>query len=374
MLAEPQAPTRFTLDITFSGLCLLARRTTAKQLRVLLPHVDVHDHDGMPEHLAVIGAHKRYSRPDPFKDTGRFFEYILEGEGVLAFDPPLTQDPPEDPELALPPVVADLTTVARRRPPLAERARVRLDVDRGALCTECVLEEGTRWRFNRKEQKMATRLAWRIPNVTNKVEDSLGIRIVYTVTGKKPIDFVIRPIWELGSKGEKVYRAAFYLYHTPEDELPSHAGHPSQQAEQPGDRNEHFGEFFDLFVPEITADLPVRVPDPDDENDDDDTGNEDDEQQNVTALTTDITADSSDLGHLKELFRLDKVDKSVVAPERAFVGHHGRLFTCTLATAKDETEISLEDQDSDPVPPTTTATPMPGYSMDAQNNTAREDA
>lgn len=314
--AATATPQPFTLDITFSGLCLLVRQTTAKKLLILLPHA--HSEGGeMPEHLMVLGAHGRYRPAGPFQRKGQFREYVLT-DGDLAF---VNWTPVPSAELALPASVADLTTLAEERPPLPEHARLRWPIPAGHLCAECARDEGAVWRFAGSKRRMATRLAWRIPGVTATVGGQPGLRIRFTTVDGGEQEFVIRPAKEADpdNPGTEIYRAALYLYHTPADELPSHAGHPSEQAEEDGDENHHFGAYYGLFIPNLDEPLPVRVPE---EEEEDEQRDQELGRQASTAARTLSLAAASRLLH-------------------GYQGFHGRLYTCTLATSED-TETPAE--------------------------------
>jgi hypothetical protein len=315
--AAKSKPTHFTLDITFSGLCLLVRQTAAKKLLVLLPHVHAEGGE-MPEHLMVLGTHQRFTPTGPFERKGQFREFVLK-EGTLAFS---NWSSNGEAKLALPKEVVDLTGVAGGRPPIPAQARLRWAVGPGKVCTECANDHGGKWRFAGRTQRMTTRLAWRLENVTARVNGELGIRVRFTAAEGGEQDFVVRPVEEPDPDpeapiGATRWRAGLYLYHTPADELPSHDGHPQQQAEDDGDENTHFAAYYGLFDPNLDVPLPVRVPDEDEEEDEDEVREAPPESDDKLRLSP----------RLQEKFA-----KSATS---AYHGFHGRLFTCTLATSTD---------------------------------------
>jgi hypothetical protein len=314
------AAREFTLDITFSGLCLLVRQKKAKRLLVLLPDTRGHENDHkIPKHLAVLGAHERYEPEGPFEKKGRFFEYEL-GEGKLSFLPRLESgqalDLDFDPKTL---DLADLTAVASHRPPVAGEARLEMAIVNGTICPDCGLDSGATWLFDRRKNRMATRVSWRITGVTNATSDGrLGVIIRYHEhEGYR--DFVIRPVED----PHEGYRAAFYLYHAPESELPSKAGHPDvlkkEEVDEP-EFNHHFGAFYDLFRPKLKAALPERIPDEDDDEEDGGSGEAGD------ALASGLSALAAPAG----------------LRTGGYHGHHGRFYTCTAATALDTVTPALE--------------------------------
>lgn len=324
----------FTLDITLSGLCLLVRHPRARKLVVLLPPAHAHNGD-LPEHRAVLGAHSRYRPEGPFERKRRFFECAL-ADGALAFTGGLKSPHRIALNLAGAEVV-DLSEVDNR-PPDRCRARLSLEIDRGALCPDCVHDHGATWLFNFKKQRMATRVTWRIRGVRNTWDGLPGVCMESTSSTGARQRFVVRPVKDAAAPDG--YRAAFYLYHTPLTELPSHVGHPqgpeagktAQTSAEGGELNQHFGAYFHLFDPPLQAALPERVPDEEDE----DEGDEDEDAQNLAVADTIGRQDGSSLVPVARFLAPRRAPlplRSAVAA--AFAGYHGRLYTCTVATAEE---------------------------------------
>ncbi|HEX2077996.1 MAG TPA: hypothetical protein VHG08_09810 [Longimicrobium sp.] len=311
--AAQAAPTKFTLDITLSGLCMLVRKEKGedKQLLVLLPPVHA-GHGGMPEHRAVLGTHKRYFPSGPFEEKGRFREYVL-ADGDLVIDELVGGD---NLDLKLTPLkVADLTEVAERQAPIPGRARVTMPIKKGSRCVDCA-HDGAVWKFAGRKQLMATKLVWRIKGLENRTpEGELAIQIKFKPKGGMEGEpFVIRAVPD--SDVDDKMRAALYLYHTPEDELPSHPGHPDQQAEDEVDENVHFGAYYELFEPTLRVPLPSRADEEDEE--------EDDEEARA--------GDRSAAGAGEDL---KLRERAAASSGGGFHGYHGRLYTCTVSTWTD---------------------------------------
>lgn len=318
--------TKYIVDITFSGLCLLVRQTTPQRLLVLLPRVP-HEGGAMPEHLMVLGTHRRYRPIGPFERKDQFREYRLK-DGDLAFDGWM---PAGTADLKLPAEVVDLTEVADGRPPVPGQARLRWLIEAGEICDECVHDEGGRWRFAGKEQAMSTRIAWRIEGETDTPGNQLRFGFKFTAVEGGEQEFAIHPVPELDPDvaGEKVWRAALYLYHAPEEELPSHAGHPSQQGDE-DEENHHFAAYYSLFIPNLDFPLPVRVPDDADE----------DEEAEAGTQPGASGAQQSALGPQQATAAaLERAARLAASATSAYHGFHGRLYTCTVATSLDDVTV-----------------------------------
>lgn len=328
---QAQAET-FTLDITLSGLCLLARDTAANSLTVLLPHAPAHG--DMPEHLAVLGTHERYAPEGPFEQIGRFFEARL-GEGTLLIEA-VASDPIK---IGFDKTgIADLSEVAHERAPLPDKARVRMPIGYGSHVEDGLPASGATWYFDRKKQRMATRLTWRIEQVRNELAGDPGVCIRFVSPGAHGSSeaFIIRAREEDGPGNGK--RAAFYLYNSPAEELPSHPGHPQTPQVEP-DVNHHFGAYYDLFMPRLSVPLPERVPD-DDEDDEEEA--EDDEGQAQPGAPAQALAASAGqasakrfkpMQHIAERLSRSRMTRGSVKLFGGYLGFHGRLYTCTVAVA-----------------------------------------
>jgi hypothetical protein len=331
----------FTLDITFSGLCLLVRQTKGRdRLLVLLPPVPSEGGE-MPEHLMVLGTHRRFAHTGPFERKGEFREYVLK-DGALAFS---NWSSAASATLELPEEVVDLEDAADGRPPIPSQARLRWAIGPGQVCTECSNDDGGVWRFQGRKQRMATRLTWRICGVAAAGYGRRGIAIKFTAAEGGEQNFFIQAVEEpapRSSTRRKRWRAALYLYHTPADELPSHAGHPLQQAEEDVDENHHFAAYYGLFVPNLDVPLPVRVPDAEedeDEDEDDDEGEEEgaEEDEGEGEEEEEDCAERVEgvEGNEKLLLQGPARTRFLRSATSAYHGFHGRLFTCTLAASTD---------------------------------------
>ena len=180
--------------------------------------------------------------------------------------------------------------------------------------------------FNGTAGRMATRLTWRIQGVTSTTSDGKpGVVIRYPSPGGGHKEFVVRPT----ADPQETFRAAFYLYHAPASELPSHPGHPERTAREERDDpefNQHFGAFYDVFRPRIDAKLPERIPDDDDEEEDDEEPEDGDDADDVESGLEE--KDASQLaGASGRQFRAMSTS--------GYHGFHGRLYTCTVATTLD---------------------------------------
>jgi hypothetical protein len=346
--AKRTAVESFTLDITLSGLCLLVRRRKAKQLRVLLPQVHGHG-DNVPRHVAVLGAHRRFRPDGPFTKKGRFHESEL-SDGELVFEPASDHilELKFSPKLG-DPEVANLSEVTLQNP-VAKRARVQMTIRHGEICGDCDHDPGGTWRFNGKKQRMATRISWRIERAKSVIgsDRHLGVAITFKPHTGANQEFTVDAVEDPPRSGR--YRAAFYLYHTPPGELPSQEGHPEDGGEV--DRNHHFRAFFDLFDPKLDVPLPEPA---EDENEDEGEGDE----VRLVATGSSIVGASAvslaDVLGLKELTG-DEVAKLAAAHHSG----HGRLVTCTLATADDQDP----DDDGRIKPDGSSASPARGVTPD----------
>jgi hypothetical protein len=333
--ATAAEPVKFTLDITISGLCLLVRRTKAEELLVLLPPVHAHgdEDEDMPEHVAVIGTHERYKPEGPFVPNGRFREFKM-SDGTIELVPPLLSERKIDLDFnPYQPAIVDLSEIAER-PPVRQKARIDMTIDRGEICGECGIDSGATWHFGGKKRQMATRLSWRINGLENLAPDGgPGVVIRFTPRGGEPVEFVVRPLYD---KDAKKHRAAFYLYHTPETELPSQSGHPERQdeREEDADTNHHFSAFYDLFVPRLDVPLPELVPD-EDKDDDEDNDEEDEGDEGVDEKRVENGVDAAFVQSLATA--APEAKRAFIFKSAGFHGYHGRLYTCTAATAEDKT-------------------------------------
>lgn len=322
--STPAAQETFTLEIAISGLCLLVRQVDADRLLILLPpaHTE-HENGKRPAHRAVLGAHERYKPEGPFVQKGRFHECVLE-EGTLSFHPDTETAPGIT--LSFPaetPSIADLTGVAGEHALVPARARVKMLIERGGLCADCANDPGGRWHFDGNSQHMATRVTWRIDDVWTRGSAAPAVKLVLKSKTGSVDTFVIHPV-------EK--KAAFYLYHTPSDELPSHLGHPAQQEADP-EVNHHFGAYYDLFEPRLEADLPEKVLD-DDDGDDDEAGTAE-PQLNMARVVAGMAAErvaakTADASHRSLLE--SAVEKLAERMHLGQKSEHGRLYTCTVAS------------------------------------------
>lgn len=329
---EAQAVEPFTLDITFSGLVLLVQQKVGKKLLVLLPRAEGHPahgpdgRRGMPEHVAVLGTQPRYDPTGPFVRKNQFCEYKL-AKGTLTFDPPLKQEPKREIRLNLDKFDVGSLTGATDQPPIPERAWVQMDVTAGGACVDCAHDDGARWMFRGEPRQMATRMSWRIPDLVNEEGGRRVVRVTFTPKDGAPQHFSISPQPDpVGAQD----RAVLYLYNTPEDELPSHVGHPSPPDVGENEENHHFAAFYELFDPKPSVPLPKLI---DEDDEDDDIDGEDDEGVDTESAATraddpDTLADARSRSGLKE--------RVAAARQERFAEYHGRLYTCTLARIEAE--------------------------------------
>jgi hypothetical protein len=101
-----------------------------------------------------------------------------------------------------------------------------------------------------------------------------------------------------------------YLYNTPHTELPSHVGNPLPPVLH-NNENHHFRAYYELFDPPLDVDPPLLL----DDEDDDDEG----------AGTEELVTTEDAYGPDRETKRRE------LSRTRRAAGHHGRLYTCTLA-------------------------------------------
>lgn len=362
--AGPHAAHPFTLDITFSGLVLLVPEKGTGKLLVLLPdardggahavprdsgveqaedhrghgdagegehgecaHADQHE---MPPHVAVIGAHERYM-PAGGTTIGHFNELILD-KGTLVFEPgtaastgtamPWTRKISEF-------QVVNLKRAARGKQLDPTRALVRLQLGGGSVCVDCAHDDGANWNFYGKEQKMATRLTWRVEGLTTTVDGRPGITICLEQDGVNQKCFQILAIPDPGcsTPGTSGLRAALYLYNTPETERPSYSGHPPQP---PKDEplNHHFRAYYDLFIPALNEKLPRHVPH----------NAANDHPDEPMAVPTEQWESFLDL---LDPSGLEHKKRAQLKRQSRF---HGRLYTCAVATLEDEEHAAQASQ------------------------------
>lgn len=233
----------FDLYITISGLCLLARRS--EELVVFLPRTH-----GNCKHFAVLGSHARYQPDRPAEAVNGFVEHHL-GEQSLLLD--------FDTEHALDTHLGgyDIAELPKAYGPLKPEERyLQLILSDGSACPEgiCRQEKGARWRYQEKNQNLATEVHWRVRDVTSEAEGKEGINVRVISPMNEAHEITFRPVNR---------QLRIYLFHTVADELPSN-NPPAPKLLPVGEPAPHFSHYYSLLT-QPECEPPILLPEEDEE-------------------------------------------------------------------------------------------------------------
>lgn len=229
----------FDLYITFSGLCLLARRK--EEMLVLLPRTD-----GCHKHWAVLGSDVRYQPDRTGEAVNGFVEHRLAEQQILL---DLDTEHALDNHLHGFDIAEIPRTAGLLRPDLSYLQFVLVD---GAPCPLglCNQEKGAKWEYRGKRQNLATELHWRIRDVTSDADGAEGLSVRVATTDSRKYDVVLRPVNR---------QIRMYLFHTIADELPSN-NPPAPNLLEPDSEAPHFCHYYDLFMGGAECDPPRFAP------------------------------------------------------------------------------------------------------------------